>query len=76
MKFDKEFDASGLMCPLPIIRSKKHLRDLQPGEVLHIIATSPNTKRDFPVLIKTFADHQIIHTEQFDNEYHFYVKRM
>ncbi|NLZ42581.1 MAG: preprotein translocase subunit TatC, partial [Comamonadaceae bacterium] len=36
MKFDKEFDASGLACPLPIVKTKKSLADMASGQVLRV----------------------------------------
>ena len=45
--FDKELDASGLNCPLPILRAKKALSDLSAGQKLHIIATDPGSVKDF-----------------------------
>ncbi|MCK5663063.1 MAG: sulfurtransferase TusA family protein, partial [Thiotrichaceae bacterium] len=44
--FDKELDASGLNCPLPILRAKKALAGLEVGQVLHIIATDPGSVKD------------------------------
>ena len=44
MNFDKELDARGLNCPLPILRAKKTLAELQPGQVLRIIATDPQAR--------------------------------
>ncbi|MEJ2687555.1 MAG: sulfurtransferase TusA family protein, partial [Gammaproteobacteria bacterium] len=41
--FDEELDASGLNCPLPILRAKKALGSLACGKVLHIIATDPGS---------------------------------
>ena len=45
--FDREVDARGLSCPLPILRAKKALADLQSGQILKIIATDPGSVRDF-----------------------------
>ncbi|MFK5986896.1 MAG: sulfurtransferase TusA family protein [Pseudomonadota bacterium] len=45
--FDKELDASGLNCPLPILRAKKALAELSAGQKLHIIATDPGSVKDF-----------------------------
>ena len=39
MNFDKEFDASGLSCPLPILKTKKALADMVSGQVLKVLAT-------------------------------------
>ncbi|HEX9432264.1 MAG TPA: sulfurtransferase TusA family protein, partial [Burkholderiales bacterium] len=41
MNFDKELDARGLNCPLPILRTKKALAELQSGQVLKVLATDP-----------------------------------
>ena len=46
MHFDKEFDASGLSCPMPIVRTKKSLRDMEPGQVLRVVATDPGSVCD------------------------------
>jgi len=45
--FDQELDASGLNCPLPILRAKKTLNGMDAGQVLHIIATDPGSVKDF-----------------------------
>ena len=47
MDFQKQLDARGLNCPLPILRAKKSLSDMQPGEVLKIVATDPGAVKDF-----------------------------
>ena len=41
MDFDKDVDARGLNCPLPILRAKKALNDMTSGQVLRIVATDP-----------------------------------
>jgi len=46
-KFDREVDARGLNCPLPILRAKKALADLHSGQVLKIVCTDPGSVRDF-----------------------------
>ncbi len=47
MHFDKEVDACGLNCPLPILRAKKALADMQSGQILKVLATDPGAQRDF-----------------------------
>ncbi|MEW9897270.1 sulfurtransferase TusA family protein [Chitinivorax sp. PXF-14] len=47
MQIDKEIDLSGLNCPLPVLRTKKALAELQSGQVLKITATDPATPKDF-----------------------------
>ena len=45
--FDKELDARGLSCPLPILKTKKSLNELASGQVLKIVATDPGAVKDF-----------------------------
>ena len=52
MNFDKEFDASGLSCPLPILKTKKALVDMASGQVLKLIATDSGAIKD----MQAFAD--------------------
>ena len=47
MNFDKELDARGLNCPLPILKAKKALTDMSSGQVLRIVATDPGSVKDF-----------------------------
>lgn len=47
MNTDKEIDTSGLNCPLPILKAKKALTELQSGQTLKVIATDPGSWRDF-----------------------------
>ena len=50
--FDQELDASGLNCPLPILRAKKAITSLSDGQVLRIIATDPGSVKDFEAFCK------------------------
>ncbi len=47
MQIHKELDARGLTCPLPILKAKKALSDMQSGEILQVLATDPGSVRDF-----------------------------
>lgn len=48
----KELDVKGLNCPLPILRAKKALADLESGQVLKVIATDPGSVKDFAAFCK------------------------
>ncbi|MGI4814224.1 MAG: sulfurtransferase TusA family protein [Janthinobacterium lividum] len=52
MEVDKEVDARGLHCPLPILRAKKALADMQSGQILKVSATDPGSQRDFAAFAK------------------------
>lgn len=47
MDIDKEVDARGLHCPLPILRAKKALAEMSSGQVLRVLATDPGSVKDF-----------------------------
>ncbi|MDH4051805.1 MAG: sulfurtransferase TusA family protein [Rubrivivax sp.] len=51
MQADKEIDTRGLNCPLPILKAKKALADMDSGQVLKVVSTDPGSVRDF----KAFA---------------------
>ena len=47
MQFDQEIDVKRMNCPLPILRTKKALFQMESGQVLHVLATDPGSVRDF-----------------------------
>jgi TusA-related sulfurtransferase len=63
----KEVDSRGLNCPLPILKAKRALADMQSGEVLKVIATDPGSLRDFQAFAKqtgnTLLDQQTVDKE-------------
>ena len=52
MQADKELDARGLNCPLPILKAKKALADMTSGQTLKVIATDMGSVRDFQAFAK------------------------
>jgi TusA-related sulfurtransferase len=52
MNIDKEIDTRGLNCPLPILKAKKALSDMQTGQTLKVLATDPGSVRDFLAFAK------------------------
>ncbi len=47
MDVQREIDTRGLNCPLPILKAKKALAEMQSGELLRVVATDPGSMRDF-----------------------------
>jgi tRNA 2-thiouridine synthesizing protein A len=74
MNFDKELDARGLNCPLPILRAKKALNDMQSGQVLRIVATDPGSVKDFQAFAKQTGNDLLSQAEA-GKEYVFFLKR-
>jgi tRNA 2-thiouridine synthesizing protein A len=74
MEFDKELDARGLSCPLPILKTKKSLNELASGQVLKILATDPGSVKD----MQAFANqtgHALISSAEADNTYTFLIRK-
>jgi tRNA 2-thiouridine synthesizing protein A len=64
LSIDREVDARGLNCPLPILRTKKALNDMKSGQVLRILATDPTAVRDFQAFAKQTGNELLQHVEQ------------
>jgi tRNA 2-thiouridine synthesizing protein A len=74
MNFDKELDARGLNCPLPILRAKKALGELTSGQVLRIMATDPGSVKDFQAFAKQTGN-ELLSSAENNKEFEFYIKR-
>lgn len=72
--FDQELDASGLNCPLPILRAKKSLAQLNAGQVLQVIATDPGSVKDFEAFAKQTGNILESSTEE-GGKYHFLIRK-
>lgn len=72
--FDEELDASGLNCPLPILRAKKALGALDSGKVLHIIATDPGSVKDFEAFAKQTGN-TLMESKEEGGKFHFLIKK-
>ncbi|WAH36444.1 sulfurtransferase TusA family protein [Alicyclobacillus dauci] len=73
-KVDKTLDCKGLSCPMPIVRTKKAMEELTPGQVLEVLATDPGSVAD----MKSWANrtgHQFIGTKQENDVYKHYVRK-
>ncbi len=74
MNFDKELDARGLNCPLPILRAKKSLNDMLSGQVLRIVATDPGSVKDFQAFSKQTGNELLSQTEE-NKEFIVFLRR-
>ncbi|MCW8900116.1 MAG: sulfurtransferase TusA family protein [Gammaproteobacteria bacterium] len=72
--FDQELDASGLNCPLPILRAKKALAGLSAGQVLHIIATDPGAVKDFEAFAKQTGN-ELMESKEEGGKFVFLMKK-
>ncbi len=74
MNFDKELDARGLNCPLPILRTKKGLAELTSGQVLKIIATDPGSVKDMQAFAKQTGN-ELLSSAEAGGEFTFFMKK-
>jgi tRNA 2-thiouridine synthesizing protein A len=74
MNFDRELDARGLNCPLPILRAKKALGEMASGQTLRIIATDPGSVKDFAAFAKQTGN-ELLSSAENNKEFEFYIKR-
>jgi len=74
MDFDQDLDARGLSCPLPILRAKKALTDMESGKVLRILATDPGSVKDFQAFAKQTGNPLLAHAEH-EREFEFFLRK-
>jgi tRNA 2-thiouridine synthesizing protein A len=74
MQFDKEFDASGLSCPLPIVKTKRSLNDMTPGQVLRVITTDPGSVCDMEAFAEQTGNDLLASTTE-GGKYVFFLKK-
>jgi len=72
--FDRELDARGLNCPLPILRTKKALNDMATGGVLKVLATDPASVKDFEAFSRQTGNALLEHSES-GGVFEFYLRR-
>ena len=72
--FNREIDTRGLNCPLPILRAKKALAELQSGEILRVVATDPGSLRDFAAFAKQ-TGHTLIESSEQNREFIYRMRK-
>ncbi len=72
--YDEELDASGLNCPLPILRAKKTLAKMDSGQVLKVVSTDPGSVRDFEAFAKQTGNALLESTEA-DGKFQYLLKK-
>ncbi|MGV9169396.1 MAG: sulfurtransferase TusA family protein [Promethearchaeia archaeon] len=71
----KELDTSGLRCPMPVLRTKQEIGDIEIGEILKVIATDTGTKKDFPVWAKR-SGNEILEMRDEGDAIIWFIKRL
>jgi tRNA 2-thiouridine synthesizing protein A len=71
---DREVDARGLNCPLPILRTKKALNDMQSGQLIRVTATDPASVRDFEAFSRQTGN-ELVERGESDGAFWFLLRR-
>lgn len=74
MKADVVVDAKGLSCPMPIVRAKKAMDQLESGEIMKLETTDNGSVSDFQSWVKQ-TKHELLDHSEVDGIYTFYVKK-
>jgi len=72
--FDSELDATGLNCPLPILRAKKAISAMDAGQTLRIIATDPGSVKDFEAFCKQTGN-ELLSSGEEEGKFTFMIKK-
>ena len=74
LEFDIELDTCGLNCPLPILKAKKSLTHMNPGQVLKVLSTDPGALRDFEAFARQTGN-ELLAQETEGDRYLIWMKR-
>ncbi|MBK7898848.1 MAG: sulfurtransferase TusA family protein [Azonexus sp.] len=74
MHYDRELDVKGLNCPLPILRTKKALAEMETGQVLRVLATDPGAIKDFAAFARQTGNELLQQGEE-DRVFEFFLRR-
>ncbi len=71
---DRILDATGLLCPEPVMLLHNTIRDMAVGEVVQVLATDPSTERDVPKFCR-FLGHELLRQDVSDGQYRYWLRK-
>jgi tRNA 2-thiouridine synthesizing protein A len=71
---DSQLDATGLVCPEPLMLVRNRVRQMASGQVLHVLATDPSTGRDFRNFCR-FMGHELLAEEQSGERFEYWIRK-
>ena len=74
IKEDQVLDCTGLLCPMPIVKTKKAIDGLQPGQILKMIATDAGSPPDIAAWSRQTGNELLLSTEE-DKKFIFFLKK-
>lgn len=74
MHADKVLDAKGLACPMPIVKTRKEMKEMESGQVLEILATDKGAKADLVAWAKS-GGHELLDSQENGDVFTFWIKK-
>ena len=74
MKADKVLDAKGLACPMPIVKTRKEMKEMESGQILEILATDKGAKADLVAWAKS-GGHELLDSQENGDVFSFWIKK-
>ncbi|MEX2461422.1 MAG: sulfurtransferase TusA family protein [Paenibacillaceae bacterium] len=74
MQTDIVVDTKGMACPMPIVKAKKALDSLEPGQIMEVLSTDKGSVNDFQAWVKQ-TKHELIKHEEVQGVFTFYVRK-
>ncbi|HAK52251.1 MAG TPA: SirA family protein [Gammaproteobacteria bacterium] len=71
---DEKIDASGLTCPLPLLKAKQALNGMEAGLVLEVVCTDPSSVRDFEVFSNQ-SGNELLESKEVDGIYSYWLRK-
>lgn len=73
-RVDVFLDVQGLICPMPLLKSKKALNEMQAKQILQVLATDPGSVRDFSVFAAQ-SGHALISSSEVDGVFNYIIEK-
>ena len=74
MNADKVLDAKGLACTMPIVKTRKEMKEMESGQVLEILATDKGAKADLVAWAKS-GGHELLDSQENGDVFTFWIKK-
>jgi tRNA 2-thiouridine synthesizing protein A len=71
----KTIDLKGLLCPIPVVKMAKAIKEVQVGEIIEAFATDPGVMADIPAWCRTTGN-ELVSMEKLDKQFRFVVRRL
>lgn len=75
-EYDEKLDVSGKSCPIPIVKTRNKIKEMDEGQVLLTVSTDSGSESDFKGWTDGSDEVELLDYEEEGDEYHFYVKKV